>query len=90
MLGVGDPELWGYDSLVATTHEQKGLVVADSVSELLELGVELEDRLDLTREGMQAIDDLAATLGKGDAVLGELKSHHEQSNVLRSVGLEHY
>lgn len=36
---------------------------------------------------METIDDLLPSRGFADGVIGELNSHHDQSDVLRSVSL---
>lgn len=36
---------------------------------------------------METIDDLVATFGQGDAIFRQLKSHHDERNVLGRVRL---
>ena len=59
------------DPLVSSTHEQQTLVLRDRRGELLDLGVLLEDPLDLGWQLVKACDDLVAALGKRDAIFGE-------------------
>lgn len=57
-----------------TSHLLKGLVIVQNVCNLL-------------RERVKTSDDGVAALSEGDTVLGELKSHHDEGDVLRSVCL---
>lgn len=75
-------------SLVSSTHEQQTLVLRDRRGELLDLGVLLEDSLDLGWQLVKACDDLVAALGKRDAIFGELEGNHQESDKLRCVRLE--
>lgn len=59
----------------------------DNLCEFLKRGVELEDLLDLTGQGMEAVDNLVPSLREGDAVLRKLEGDHHESDVLRGVGL---
>ena len=47
----------------------------------------LEDLLDLAWQLMESSNDLVSSFGERDAVFGQLEGHHQESNVLRGVGL---
>lgn len=36
---------------------------------------------------MKTVDDLLSSSGLANGIIGQLNSHHDKSNVLRSVGL---
>jgi hypothetical protein len=74
--------------LVATSHdEQRPLLAQRSLRQRLELLVVLQDIPNLTRKVVQAIDDGVPPRGERDAILRELNGHHDESDVLRGVGL---
>jgi hypothetical protein len=41
-----------------------------------------EDFLNLARQSVQTVNDLVSAFSERDAILGELKSHHYQGDVL--------
>ncbi|KAI3475145.1 hypothetical protein L1887_63506 [Cichorium endivia] len=74
--------------LVASAHdEQRALLGERVVGERLERLVLCEDALDLGGEGVEAVDDGVPALGHRGPVLAQLDGHHDESNVLRCVGL---
>ena len=76
------------NALVTPAHDkQTPLVGENTARKLLKASVALEHLLDLHRERMETLDDLSTALSHGQTVLGELESHHEQCDVLRSVRL---
>ena len=69
--------------LVTAAHDQQApLVDQRRVGELLQGLVQVEDFLDLRWERQQPLDDLVASRGQRDAVLGQLERHHQQCDVL--------
>lgn len=64
------------------------MIGEDTFRQCLEACIALEDLLDLAWQSVQTFDDLSSAWGKRNPVFGQLKSYHEESNVLRSVGLE--
>lgn len=80
--------LKGSRELAATTQEQEGLLVLESLgAKLLDGLVESKDILDLARDLAKTLHDLQTSLGLGCAVLAKRQSKHDHGNELRSVGL---
>ena len=74
--------------LVTAAHDkQTPLVAQRRVGKLLQRLVQFKDLLYLSRERQQPLDDLVAPRGQRDPVLGQLECHHQQCDVLGSVGL---
>ena len=75
-------------TLVTTTHDQQRLLLGESLlSQLLQRLVHHQDSLDLSGNLVQAVDDLLTTLLLGDGIVRELECHHDEGDVLGSVGL---
>lgn len=73
--------------LVTSSHDQqRPLLSKGSISQRLVLPIVLQDLFNLPGQVVQAIDDGVPPRGEGDPVFRELNRHHDQSDVLRSVG----
>jgi len=64
--------------LVTATHDQQAPLVAQRrVGEILQGLVQVKDLPDLSGERQQPLDNLVASRGKRDPVLGKLERHHQ-------------
>jgi hypothetical protein len=74
--------------LISSSHDQQRPLLAQRrLRQRLELLVVQQDLLDLTRQLVQSVDDGVPPDRERDAVLRQLNRPHDESNVLRRVGL---
>lgn len=74
--------------MVTSTHDQQTLLALKHIlCERLQSLVHAQHLSDLLRNIVKAVDDLLPSSSLSDRVVGELNSHHDERNVLRSVSL---
>lgn len=88
LLVLPEAALFRKDSLVSSSHDQQALLLRQGIPrKLLKSLVLLENPRDLGRQVVKTIDDRPTSLLLGESVVRELDGHHDESDVLGSVGL---
>ena len=78
----------GQRTLVPSTHDEQTLLVRQQIlGQRLQCLVHSQDLLDLSGNIVQAINDLLSSSSLEDRVVTQLNGNHDESDVLRSVGL---
>jgi len=88
-ISSSSPEQILSNSLVSSTHNQQALLLRQRIPrQLLKSLVLLQNPRDLGGQVVEPVDDGPTSLLLGESVVRELDGHHDEGDVLGSVGLE--